>query len=108
MNARYRSTNLLRLVIVLAASILLTVAPNASTAATLTVQADHPGTPINRAMWGVFFEDINLGADGGLYAELFAPRRVFPKETKFKISAPQFSYAYPANSLTVLRLKIKN
>jgi alpha-L-arabinofuranosidase len=43
-------------------------------AATLTVQSGQPGTPINRAMWGVFFEDINLGADGGLYAELVKNR----------------------------------
>ena len=25
-------------------------------------------------MWGVFFEDINMGADGGLYAELVKNR----------------------------------
>ena len=25
-------------------------------------------------MWGIFFEDINLGADGGLYAELVKNR----------------------------------
>jgi alpha-L-arabinofuranosidase len=37
---------------------------------TITVEADRPGARINPAMWGVFFEDINLGADGGLYAEL--------------------------------------
>jgi alpha-L-arabinofuranosidase len=41
---------------------------------TLTVQADQPGARINPAMWGVFFEDINLGADGGLYAELIKNR----------------------------------
>jgi alpha-L-arabinofuranosidase len=39
-------------------------------AATLTVAVDQPGAAINPAMWGVFFEDINFGADGGLYAEL--------------------------------------
>ncbi|MEK7779943.1 MAG: alpha-L-arabinofuranosidase C-terminal domain-containing protein [Verrucomicrobiota bacterium] len=41
---------------------------------TLTVQADQPGAKINPAMWGIFFEDINLGADGGLYAELIKNR----------------------------------
>src|SRR5262245_39232058 len=40
----------------------------------LTVHADRPGAPINPAMWGIFFEDINLGADGGLYAELVKNR----------------------------------
>src|SRR6187401_2315008 len=39
-------------------------------AVTLRVRADQPGPRINPAMWGIFFEDINLGADGGLYAEL--------------------------------------
>jgi alpha-L-arabinofuranosidase len=41
---------------------------------TLTVHADKPGAKINPAMWGVFFEDINFGADGGLYAELVKNR----------------------------------
>ena len=41
---------------------------------TLTVQTDRPGAKINPAMWGIFFEDINFGADGGLYAELVKNR----------------------------------
>jgi alpha-N-arabinofuranosidase len=40
----------------------------------ITIQADQPGAKINPAMWGVFFEDINFGADGGLYAELVKNR----------------------------------
>lgn len=40
----------------------------------ITVRADQPGAKINPAMWGVFFEDINFGADGGLYAELVKNR----------------------------------
>lgn len=42
--------------------------------ATLTVDAHHPGPAINPAMWGVFFEDINFAADGGLWAELLKNR----------------------------------
>jgi alpha-L-arabinofuranosidase len=41
-----------------------------ASAVTIEVQADRPGANINPAMWGIFFEDINFGADGGLYAEL--------------------------------------
>src|SRR5262245_44089326 len=41
---------------------------------TLTVIADKPGAQIPSTMWGVFFEDINFGADGGLYAELVKNR----------------------------------
>lgn len=43
-------------------------------AATIEVQVDKPGASINPAMWGIFFEDINFGADGGLYAELIKNR----------------------------------
>jgi alpha-L-arabinofuranosidase len=41
---------------------------------TIKVQVDKPGVKINPAMWGIFFEDINFGADGGLYAELVKNR----------------------------------
>jgi alpha-L-arabinofuranosidase len=40
----------------------------------ITVQVDRPGARINPAMWGAFFEDINFGGDGGLYAELVKNR----------------------------------
>src|SRR5450432_4697725 len=53
---------------------------NTLPAATLTVNVAQPGAAINPAMWGVFFEDINFGADGGLYAELVKNRGVeFPE-----------------------------
>ncbi len=41
---------------------------------TLTVQVDKPVAKINPSMWGLFFEDINFGADGGLYSELVKNR----------------------------------
>jgi alpha-L-arabinofuranosidase len=41
---------------------------------TITVQSDHPGASVSPAMWGAFFEDINFGGDGGLYAELVKNR----------------------------------
>ena len=40
----------------------------------LTVKVSEPGADIQPTMWGVFFEDINLGADGGIYAELVKNR----------------------------------
>lgn len=33
-----------------------------------------PGAPIQSTMYGIFFEDINFGADGGLYAEMIENR----------------------------------
>src|SRR6266511_6136506 len=41
---------------------------------TLTVKVNEPKAEIQPTMWGVFFEDINLGADGGIYAELVKNR----------------------------------
>ena len=40
----------------------------------LDVRMDKPLAPISSSMWGVFFEDINFAADGGLYAELVKNR----------------------------------
>lgn len=40
----------------------------------LVVKASQLKAEIKPTMWGVFFEDINLGADGGIYAELIKNR----------------------------------
>jgi alpha-N-arabinofuranosidase len=40
----------------------------------IVVKADKPTAAIQSTMWGIFFEDINLAADGGLYAELVKNR----------------------------------
>lgn len=39
-----------------------------------TVRADLPGHVIPETLYGIFFEDINYAADGGIYAELIANR----------------------------------
>lgn len=41
---------------------------------TISVDTKKIGAPISSTMYGVFFEDINFGADGGLYAELIKNR----------------------------------
>lgn len=40
----------------------------------LNLRVDKPGAAIEPTMYGVFFEDINYGADGGLYAEMVKNR----------------------------------
>jgi alpha-L-arabinofuranosidase len=61
----------------LAASLLVAV-PASGTAAdtdyTLSVDPSAKGATIDDSMYGVFFEDINRAADGGLYAELVQNR----------------------------------
>jgi len=46
----------------------------AEPAVTLTIDVAHPGRAVSPTLHGVFFEDINYGADGGLYAELVQNR----------------------------------
>ena len=40
----------------------------------LVVQVNKVIAPVQPTMWGIFFEDINMGADGGIYAELVKNR----------------------------------
>lgn len=55
----------------LAFALLFTAQPQIITAQshTITVQVDKPGAAISPSMFGVFFEDINFAADGGIYPE---------------------------------------
>lgn len=40
----------------------------------INVDVKKPGSIIQSTMYGIFFEDINYGADGGLYAEMIKNR----------------------------------
>ena len=40
----------------------------------ITVENQKPEITVASNMYGIFFEDINFGADGGLYAELVKNR----------------------------------
>src|SRR6266446_4680894 len=40
----------------------------------VTIKFDEPGKPISPDLFGIFFEDINWAADGGLCAELIQNR----------------------------------
>ena len=51
----------------------MVLAMPASAQRQLTVKA-KPGAAIHSTMYGIFFEDINFGADGGLYAEMVQNR----------------------------------
>lgn len=69
-------------------------------AATVTVSADKPGAQINPSMWGVFFEDINFGADGGLYAELV-------KNNSFEFPEALMGWSVPAEAAVTTRLTVQ-
>ena len=57
------------------------VSLNASAQHQFTVNAKKLGAPIQSTMYGIFFEDINFGADGRLYAEMVENRSFeFPQQ----------------------------
>lgn len=51
----------------------------------ITIKPDEPIADIQPTMWGIFFEDINLGADGGIYAELV-------KNRSFEFTSPMMGW----------------
>ncbi len=62
-------------------SLLLTGTCFATVQTKIIINASQPGVKISPTMYGIFFEDINFGADGGLYAELVKNRGFeFPEE----------------------------
>ena len=63
--------------LLLAAAALATAQP----APVMRVNVAQPVADIQPTMWGIFFEDINFGADGGIYAELV-------KNRSFEFSRP--------------------
>ena len=58
----------------LAAVVSATHTARAAAPAQITVQVDKPGHRVPATLWGIFFEDINCSADGGIYAELVRNR----------------------------------
>jgi alpha-L-arabinofuranosidase len=52
----------------------LAVSAAHANATDLTIQAGRSGKPISPHLIGIFFEDLNYAADGGLYAELIQNR----------------------------------
>ncbi|MEK7254683.1 MAG: carbohydrate binding domain-containing protein, partial [Bacteroidota bacterium] len=52
------------------------------------VNTDQIVAPIQSTMYGIFFEDINFGADGGLYAELV-------KNRSFEFNEPMMGWEQP-------------
>ncbi len=57
-----------------AAAILASAISTNAQPAKITVDAAHPAHAIAPTLWGIFFEDINLSADGGIYPELVRNR----------------------------------
>ncbi len=59
---------------ILASVLLISCLRLSAAPAMITVDVDKPGQKISPDLYGIFFEDINCSADGGLYAELVRNR----------------------------------
>lgn len=66
---------------------------------TVTVLASKPVAKIQPAMWGLFFEDINFAADGGLYAELV-------KNRSFEFDEPMMGWTETTGNDSIGRIFI--
>ena len=51
----------------------------------MAVKVNEVKSAVQPTMWGIFFEDINLGLDGGIYAELV-------KNRSFEFNAPMMGW----------------
>ena len=60
---------------------LVTLTTFAGPSAKISVDVAQPGHAIPPTLWGIFFEDINLSADGGIYPELVQNRSFEDAET---------------------------
>ncbi|MEI7912511.1 MAG: alpha-L-arabinofuranosidase C-terminal domain-containing protein [Verrucomicrobiota bacterium] len=56
------------------ASLILGAVVQANAQTPVTIQVSGPGKSISPDLFGIFYEDINYAADGGLYAELIQNR----------------------------------
>lgn len=59
---------------IIATSLLLAAWTPLSAENEFVIRADKPGAQVQPTMYGLFFEDINYAADGGLYAEMVKNR----------------------------------
>jgi len=67
----------------------------------IQIQADNPLFPVQPTMWGLFFEDINFAADGGIYAELV-------KNRSFEFPDPMEGWEVEGSSFFRSPLRIVN
>ena len=60
--------------VVFTIALFLSITGSRAQSSSFTVKVKEPTAAIQPTMWGIFFEDINFAADGGIYAELVKNR----------------------------------
>ncbi len=74
---------------------------NAQSPANIIIKTNEIKSKIQPTMWGIFFEDINLGADGGIYAELV-------KNRSFEFNAPLMGWTLQGKNFKEGDLLVQN
>ena len=69
--------------------------------ANIIIKPNEKISSVQPTMWGVFFEDINLGADGGIYAELV-------KNRSFEFYKPLMGWKVSQSKFTEGSVRIMN
>jgi alpha-L-arabinofuranosidase len=83
----------------IALAVLLLAVPAGAQPAKIRVDAAHPSHAISPTLWGIFFEDINMSADGGIYPEMVRNRSF---EDSDKLENWKFSNAGSASEASVI------
>ena len=52
-------------------------------AANVSIQVNQPGAAVSSNLFGIFFEEINFGGEGGLYAEMVRNRAMYSSTTPY-------------------------
>jgi len=58
-------------------ALLISVPAHGQSAATMTIQVNQPGVVVSSNLFGIFFEEINYGGEGGVYAEMVRNRAFY-------------------------------
>jgi len=78
--------------LIFAAALFSASGARAQAIANVTIQANQPGAVVSSNLFGIFFEEINFGGEGGIYAEMVRNR-------SFKNSANPDYWALVTNGL---------
>lgn len=61
-------------ILFLAVGLFASAVARGQSSAILTIQADQPGAQVSSNLFGILFEEINFGGEGGIYAEMVRNR----------------------------------
>ncbi len=99
LNKKIMKTNIYRLILL--TSVLFFTKISFGQDIKINVDVDNPVFEIQPTMWGLFFEDINFAADGGLYAELI-------KNRSFEFPNPKTGWEFPGQNFFMSNLLFIN